>query len=242
VRLASAFGLAGAGLALTALAACSTTQQQAARLQLNSARLRAAELGVRVTRGDPRVRLLHVAVVRGRAGAAVIVTLHNSADSATSDLPISVGVRDVHRRRRYLNAAPGIDYFQTHVPAIPAGATLSWVFTTRRRLPPAAHPFAEVGLPALAAVPARAALPRVTVAAIAQTGRELQLTIDNESAVPQYQLQVYAVALRAGRYVAAGTASIPHLGAGSRLALRIALLGGGGAARIAVQAPPTIFG
>jgi uncharacterized lipoprotein YmbA len=108
-----------AGVALTALAGCATTQQEAARLQLNSSRIRATQVGVRVTRADQSgVTVQQVAVIRAAHSSAIVVRLANGTSRPTSDLEISVGFKTPGRRPSYLNAADGIDYFQDHIPAI----------------------------------------------------------------------------------------------------------------------------
>ncbi len=83
---------------------------------------------------------------------------------------------------------------------IAAGETLTWVYTTTRRLPARARPFAIVGAPAVG--PAR---PRVGTAPVIARARAppgsgarplaVAVTLHNSSSVPQYQLQVYAFAL-----------------------------------------------
>jgi hypothetical protein len=182
-------------------------------------------------------------MIRSPRGAAMVVTLKNLAAAPTSDLPISVGVKTApHDRPQYLNAEPGIDYFKVHVPAIAAGGTLVWVFTTERHLEKTAKPFAVVGPPAPVGLPALGGLPQIGIDPGATTSSQTSVTIRNTSSIPQYQLQVYALAQTAGRYVAAGTASIDHLGTGARAALRIRLLGRAAGSRLTFEAPPTIFG
>ena len=241
-----------AGVALAGLAGCSTTQQEAARLQVNSARLRAAQLSVRVARGNSQLAVEQIALVGSGHGSAIVVELRNRSTHAVSDLPISVGVLG-GRRRMYLNSDPGIDYFQTHVPVIAAHGSLTWVFTTGRSLA-VARPFALVGAPSSVATGAPTSLPTVAIAAAGATGaagaadrraprapRRLELTIGNRSAVPQYQLPVYAVARRAGRYVAAGQGTIAHLGTGTSTELQMTLVGNPAHATLSLEAPPTIF-
>ena len=64
-----------------------------------------------------------------------------------SDLPISVGVRVNGKRPIYLNrqSPAELSYFAAHLPVVAAGGTLTWVYTTDRRLPGHARPFALVG-------------------------------------------------------------------------------------------------
>ena len=69
---------AAPAIGLFALTGCATTQQEAARLQLNSARERAAQLKVEVTRSGPDVTVQSVEVVTARGGSAFIVRLKNA--------------------------------------------------------------------------------------------------------------------------------------------------------------------
>jgi len=52
---------------------------------------------------------------------------------------------------------------------------------------------------------------------------------------------VYAIGLERGRYVAAGRATIEHLGTGSSETLEIGLLGGRSATSVELEALPTMF-
>jgi hypothetical protein len=230
-------------LALTSLAGCSTTQQEAARLQLNSARLRAAEVALHIARRDPDVEVERATLVRGAGGSAIVVKLRNLSTQPVSDLPIAAGVLTSRRGRRriVLNAAAGLDYFSTHTPSIPAGGELTWVLTSDRRFPAGTRAFAEVGLPVPVALMSSHSLPSLVVSAVTRAGA-LQVTVSNRSSVPQYQLPVYAVVWWRGRPRAAGQVTIAHLGTGSTTTLRLSLVGQGAAGAVAVQAPPTIFG
>jgi hypothetical protein len=67
------------------------------------------------------------------------------------------------------------------------------------------------------------------------------VTLRNLSAVPQYQLQVYAVARSGGRYLAAGNLTVPHLGGQSARTVRVPVVGNLGDAALNVQALPTIL-
>ena len=64
---------------------------------------------------------------------------------------------------------------------------------------------------------------------------------DSDSGVPQYDLDVYAVALRGGRYVAAGRASLEHLGVSKSAHLTLPVTGDAKGTRIHVFAPQTLF-
>jgi hypothetical protein len=227
-----------------ALAGCSTTQQEAARLQLNSARLRISQNPVRTAGGASQLRVDQISLVSGGGGSAVVVRLQNLSRRVISDLPISVGLTGPHGKRTYLNAQAGLDYFQTHIPALAPRALLNWVFTTGTRATSGERPFAKVGSAPAIQLPRISSLPSIDVSTLSGSSRDglLRLAIRNTTTVPQYQLEVYATASGAGRYRAAGATSLEHLGADSSARIGLKLFGTPAHASVEVQAPPTIFG
>ena len=226
-------------LGLALLSACDSTQQQAARARLKDARYLASATATIARGPNANVRVAGVTVVRGTAGTAVAVRLVNRASRPLNDLPISVGVV-AGRRRAYLNAAPNTFYFETHVASIAAGAALTWVFTTPRKLPATGTPFATVGARASMPLTGVRVLPRVAVAPVRVVGG-LRVRVTNESAVPQYQLQVYAIGLTGGRPVLAGRTTISHLGTGDSDTVALPLIGARSAASLQLEALPTMF-
>jgi hypothetical protein len=232
---------AAAILAAGSLAGCITTQQKAARLRLNSARILAGQSATRVTVAGHAVAVARIALVSSGGRTAFAVTVRNPGSRAVSDLPISVGYAAGPRRRVYLNAGSDIGYFDAHLPAIAARGSLTWVYTAARRLPPGARPFALVGgAPAVSGF--TVGVPPVIRAGIrTATGSGVAVAVRNLSGVPQYQLPVYAVAERHGRAVAAGEGTVEQLAGNSALTVRLRLLGRAGQAPVWVQAAPTIF-
>jgi hypothetical protein len=232
------------------LAGCSTTQQEAARLQLNAARIRASQEHTKVAVAGEAIQVTRLARVVSGGLTAFVVQVHNAGSEPVSDLPISVGIQVHGKPRIYLNlqSPAEFSYFDAHLPLVAAGATLTWVYTTDRRLPAQARPFALVGGTPSNAAPRTSPLPviRATVATSATTSSSasaapLTISLHNLSSVPQYQLQVYAVAERAGRYVAAGNFTVPHLGSNASSRLKLPILGHVNHARLQIEAAPTIF-
>lgn len=225
------------------LSGCVPTQRIAARARLMDARVLASQSPTVVMRANPRVSVGPVTVIHGRSGSAMVVSLVNHSARALTDLPVSVGVRPGSRRNEYLNRATNLDYFETHVPAIAPHAGTTWVFTTRRRIT-GGRPFATVGISKLHSQTG-ARLPRIAVALRAQSSGHasagVDLLVSNQSAIPQYDLQVYAVAVRAGREVAAGRATVGHLGTHGRTTVSMTLLGSTRGAVLRLIAVPTIF-
>lgn len=229
-------------VAIATLAGCATTQQEASRLQLNSARIRATELRVRVRHPNREIRVTAVAALAAGRGTAILVRLHSVSRRILTDLPISVGEIGPHGRVRYLNGAVGSDYFGAHVAAIAPGATVSWVFTSPSTIAPRTHLFARVGTSEAGFSNART-LPVISVSVLGPVTRgAVSLAVRNRSAVPQYELQVYGTVSGSHGYLAAGRATVAHLGSGATQTLRMRLLGNPAHAAPVLQAPPTIFG
>jgi hypothetical protein len=216
------------------LTGCVSTQQIAARARLVSARVLASQTAIEVTRTNPDVSVGHVTVIRARTGAAVVVPLRNDTSTALTDLPISVAIR-TERGNIYLNRSANLDYFQTHVAVIGPHDSTDWVFTTGARVA-TGQAIASVGFaqlhPRLAG-----RLPRIEVSPHGSAG----VTVTNRSGIPQYDLQVYVLATRSGRDVAAGSAEVAHLGSDGTTTLSFTLLGSEQGAALRLIALPTIF-
>jgi hypothetical protein len=245
VRSARPIVAAGAALVLVAgLPGCVTTQQRNTRAKLRATRLLASRGPLIVTRPNRDVRVDRVALLRGAGATAIIVRLANTSRMTLTDLPISVGVV-ARGRRTYLNRRAGLEYFQRHVAAIGPRDEVTWVFTSRRRTPGRARPFALVGAPARPPVSHAGHLPGILASAVAmpvaaRPGR-VRVRVRNPTQVPQYGLVVYALARRGGRYVAAGRATVADLGTKSAATVDLRLVGAPRGAPLELEALPTIF-
>jgi hypothetical protein len=254
-RRLKTLGGGGSLLGLVALSGCVTTQQKNARAELRAERIIATRRALHVTRINPNVRVEAIALLRGSTGTAFAMRLRNVAPRPATDLPISVGVITPRGRRLYFNRSADAGYFQTHVAAIAAEGRVTWVFTTAERLAGAGagRPFADVGIASSPPLTTARTLPRIEVSpstGVASGHRpgpprslrsSLRLAVQNLSEVPQDELPVYAVALRNGRYVAAGRATLGHLGTGARATVEVTLFGSGSGAKLQLDALPTIF-
>jgi hypothetical protein len=224
------------------LAGCTTTQHEAQREQLDSARLRAALAGTHVQVPGSLVRPTGIATVSNGRQTGFIVTVRDDTRRALADLPISVGYRTSTGRRVYLNSSAGLHYFQAHRPVVGAGKTLIWVYTTARAMPSGARPFALVG--DRPSPPALLTETNVRIAVEYKYGsdsRSVTVHLQNPTSVPQYQLQVYAHVRDGARYVAAGNMTVAELGAGSKQTVTLPLVGQAGAGALEVTAIPTIL-
>ncbi len=224
-----------------ALSGCTTTQHTAERVRLESARQFAALKPTRVTVTSRVVAVTDVGLVRGSGRTAFVVSLRNNGSRAVSDLPISVGYSGPSGPATYLNAGSNLTYFQAHLPAIRAGGKLTWVFTTPRPVPPGSHPFARVGTRPAAPAKLTEMNVRIDLSDARPTGMgALAVRLQNPTGVPQYQLQVYAYAERAGHYLVAGCATVADLEAGASRSLKLELTGPA-TSGLHVEAVPTIL-
>jgi hypothetical protein len=216
------------------LTGCVSTQQIAARARLVSARVLASQGVTRVAHGNPAVTVGRVSLIHSPRGIAIVVPLRNNTSRTLTDLPISVGIRTPHREL-YLNQSANLDYFETHVAVIGPDVATDWVFTTGRRVADG-RAGATVGFPELHPSLAHG-LPRIEVSSLGNAS----LTVSNRSTIPQYDLQIYVVAARAGRDVGAGRAEVSHLGTHATTTVSVTLLGAARGVTLRLIALPTIF-
>jgi hypothetical protein len=220
-----------------------TTQQKNARAQLQDDRLLASRSSVHVTRPDPNVAVINVRTLRSPAGGAVAVTLRNDDSRPVSDLPLSVGVHTRAGSTAYLNAAPELPYFQTHIAGIGGRAEATWVFSSTSPIP-SGRVFVRVGAPAIPVAKAITQLPAIasSVTSVRSRGRDRATVsgrITNRSEAPQDGLEVYAYALSGDRLVAAGTALLDSLGSGATQVAKVPLVGNPGSSAVHLETPPT---
>jgi hypothetical protein len=223
------------------LAGCTTTQHEAQRERLDSARQRAALESTRVTVANTLVAPTSIAKVSAAGRTAFVLTIRNRGHRAVTDLPISVGYTTSGGASVDLNAAANLNYFQAHLPAIRAGGELTWVYTTTRTVPAAARLFARIGEKPAAPALLTESNVSIKVRYRFDASREsLTVHLDNPTSVPQYQLQLYAYAKRGPHYVGAANTTVMNLGAGSKESVRLGLVGTSGG-QLHVQAIPTIL-
>lgn len=231
----------GAGAVAAGLAGCVTTQEKNSWLLLRNARTLASQNAVRVRTENPLVRVKGIEIVRGRRADALVVSVANLGSQPLTDLPISIGVVAPRAAPVYLNGRANIDYYDTHVPAIPAHATTSWVLPGVRTVP-AGRLFARVGVARDPSSTTVAALPRIGAAQLIGTSSDqLRIRLSNDSGLPQYTVQVYALALRNGRAVGAGRTAVFELSGESQATVGLTLAGRATGAQLELYAPPTIF-
>jgi hypothetical protein len=242
VALSASPLLALAAVALLVLSGCAdSTQLKSERAELQAKRRVASRDAQHVVLRSPDVHVTDVALVRDSRSAAIVVDLRSSASRPLTDVPIAVGVVGSGGRRRPLNARPGLSWFQTHLPAIPAGGHATWVFRTRQAARAHGRPYASVGVLPEPALSSARSLPSIEASSAAIAGRTARARVENASDVPQTGLQVVAVERSGGRYVAAGRAALTTLAPGASATVRVRLTGRPQGQTVRFLATPTIF-
>jgi hypothetical protein len=220
----------------TAVSGCATTQDANKRASIVADRTLASRKALQLGGAEPGVHVVRTSVVSGKSGSAIVVVLRNDTDASVNDLPIEVG----QNGSGPLNARPNVPYFQSHAPAIPAGEQATWVYVTKDKLG-SGGVYARVGK-AAAVANHTGDLPELDTSGSAGSGGDTaRADVSNSSGVPQYGLDVYAVAQKGGHYVAAGRASLLHLGVDQDAHLTVPLVGDAKGSQIHIYAPPTVF-
>jgi hypothetical protein len=245
-RPIAALGLglaAGSVAAGVALSGCQTTQEAAARIHVRSARELASREKLDLGKPSQTVEVADVTLLESDGRQAVAVELRNTGSEPAHDLPLAVGVRDSNGDRVYLNREHG-PYFQSHIPALGAGERATWVYTDKDLVQGAHDAFAEVGADPSAAVDRPPSLPALDLSAVQPTAGNpdrIRFDVSNPTELPQYDLDTYAWATKAGQVVAAGRASAGDLEPDETEPVSLSLVGAPKGAELHVSAPPTIF-
>jgi hypothetical protein len=234
--------LAAVGLAAS-LSGCVSTEQKAAWLHVENARIVASSDPTFVTTRSVQVRVTRVTMVRTGARLAIVVSLRNASGHPVNDIPITIGLRAPGRRPAYLNTAAGLDYFRTHLAEIPAQGSLTWVFVAYRAARPGERPFALAGTEAKLGIPAARTIPRlrVTASPLPGPGGRVRVSVTNLSETPQADVPVYVLAQATGRYLAAGSGAVATIAAGRTATTTLDLVGQTHGSRLTLEALPTLF-
>lgn len=242
--------LASAALALAlliVLAGCETTQEKSARIEKAELAREAREPKrteqLRITAPSRRARVLTSTLVHGGEGYAAVVTVENRSAAGVRDLPIALTARDAHGASVYTNTGGGLAASLVSVPYLPPHGVLRWVDDQVQATRPPASLQVQLGEgTAVAGTPPVLAVAGTKPFEDPANGAGVEGDVANRSTVAQHELIVYAVALRAGRPVAAGRAVLPALGTGASVRFQAYLVGDAAGAQLTVAAPPSSFG
>jgi hypothetical protein len=235
-------------LVALALSGCETTAEKAAKLEKVAKRHAReapvqAQHGLSIARISTKVKVGGTTILRSSEGAAVVVTLRNSSAAALRNVPVEITVRDAHGASLYANTVPGLAPGLVSAPLIPAHGELRWVDDQVQLSGSPAHVVAKVG----EAASITGVIPRLTVTGTRvvedpTNGPTAEATVVNASGVSQQELVVYAIAMHAGKIVAAGRAIVPEATAHSSTRFQLFFIGDPRGAAVSLSAPPTTLG
>jgi hypothetical protein len=219
----------------TAVSGCATTQDANKRASIQADRTLASRKPLTLKGTSRDVQVVSTSVINGKDRSAIVVVLRNRGEQPVNDLPIEVGPQG----GQPLNTRANVPYFQSHAPAIPGGGEATWVYVSRDPLH-ADRAFARVGTPRTPPITTAGHISELETGGSGH-GSSVEAEVTNDSGIPQYDLDVYAVARKGGRYVAAGRANLEHLGVSKTEQLTLPLVGDAKGAQVQVFAPQTLF-
>jgi hypothetical protein len=222
--------------AAVALGGCQSTVQKAKKVAASSAAAFGGPAhGVDAT--DATIKVLASTIVRDANGTAVVVELRNTGSRVVGNAPIDVDLRDRAGKSVFRNDAAGLAASLTHVPALPAGARVTWVDD---QVTPTATPRRVIvrvgrGRPGVDAAPAPTAS-RAALSGDPTSGIQASGTVRNPSEVALRDVTVSVVARRDGRIVAAGRAVVDRLAPEQSAPYHAYLIGDPGHSRLQIGA------
>jgi hypothetical protein len=226
---------------IAAVAACESTQDKSARRAQGAEVF--AEKGLDVRRASREVNVLTTEVLQDQNGAAAVVVMRSTSQSALRGVPVEIDVRGKGGKSLFKNNEPGLQASLTGPSVLFPAREFAWVHdqvvADGRVVSVKATPGAAAG-----AIPGE--LPSLMVSepklrGDPVSGVEATGTVENTSSVEQRELVLYSVARKDGRIVAAGRGTIPRLKAGKKSTYHIFFIGDPKGAKLRVEAPPTTF-
>jgi hypothetical protein len=227
---------------IATVAACESSQDKSARLRAQGAEI-FTEKGLDVRRASREVRVVTTEVLQDQNGAAAVVVMRSTSQSALRGVPVEIDVRGKGGKSVFKNNEPGLQDSLTGPSVLSPASELAWVHdqvvadgraTSVKATPGAAAGSIPGELPSLAV--SEPQLRGDPVSGVEATG-----TVENTSSVEQRELVLYCVARKDGRIVAAGRGAIPRLKAGQKRTYHIFFIGDPKGAKLTVEAPPTTF-
>jgi hypothetical protein len=233
-------GLAIASVLL--LGGCTTTQERSAKLAAQ-AETAAQAKRFNVGRTNPVVKVRGVTLLTGPDANAVAVKVENTSNTTQVMVPIGVDLYDAKDQSLFTNRVDGLDAPLNNIPVVEPGVSW-WV---NNQLPPGKVARTRVRI-GTSRTEAPSSLPRMTVSGLELTeDAGVQVArgkVENESAVAQRRLALFAVALKDGRVVAAGRSVVDKLGpkGSARQRFNVYFTGDPASAELTISAPPSILG
>lgn len=205
--------LSAAALAATALSACESTQDKAARVRAEGARALAGRQGLRIGKPNRDVKILGRTILADKNGYAVVVELENRGRRDEAGLPIAIRLDDAKGRKVFANDAPGLEPALVSMPLLRRGKPSFWI---HNQVLPSGRPRkldVVVGQARSTDVPA--APPHITLSKVRldrdSDGYFATGIVHNRSKVLQRRLTIFCVSRKGGKVIAAGRGVIDKL-------------------------------
>ncbi|HEY1833208.1 MAG TPA: hypothetical protein VGG08_02130 [Solirubrobacteraceae bacterium] len=227
--------VAGCGVLTVTATACESTEQESAKLGRESS---AANAGKTVKFGavDRSVEVSDVTLLAGTGTGAVAARLRSTSSSAAVGLPLDLEITDAGGKLLYTNQTAGLEVALQQLSLLPAHGSVWWVDDQVPALPKSSHVELRVGKPKPGAKGASRALSTAGVKRAVQSG--VGVVEGRVKGNSSNGADVFVVALKAGRPIAAGRATVAKL-RGSET-FEAFLAGKAGSAAIHVDALPSV--
>jgi hypothetical protein len=230
-------------LPLGLLAACESTQDKSAKLEVQGAEIAKVEK-IKIGAANQSVDVVETTLLTDEYGSAVALRLKNNSPEAQVEVPVGLVVKNAKGKSLYRNDIQGLEDGLIRVPIVEGNSEGWWVHdqVLVTQAPKIAE--ATLGKPE-AQAPAK--IPRIDVSPPfleTDPGSGMNVTgkVTNKSNVEQIDLLLYAVATKGGKVVAAGRGLIPKLKTdGKSESYRIYFIGDPKNADIEVVAMPSTF-
>jgi hypothetical protein len=234
----------GCGLLTVTASACQSTEQESAKLGREGGQPAARPAAVKLGAVNHSVRVSDVTLLSSSGRTAVVVRLTATSTRAQSNLPVLVAVTGASGKLLYSNDAAGLEPSLQRFPLLRSGHGEWWVndqvLTSQRanavKVRVGTGPLARGG----------SSVTELSTSGV-HLGRQSGLSVLsgnllNRSAKTAIRVPVYAVALRAGKVVAAGRAVAGTVPSNAReaVAFQIFLIGDPTGATIELTVPPTV--
>lgn len=224
------------------LTGCETTEQKSAAIAKSIGPVSATTQTEKIKHPNATIHVTDSTLVHANGSTVAAVELSNSG-GAQADVPVLINVTDAQGKSGYSNDTVGIAPSLQQIALVPANSTVWWVDNVLATASTATQLSAAVGT---AKAPAPTTLPAITTTAVKSTtnfiGPIVTGTVTNHSAVAQTELALYAVAVRSGQVLAAGSDIIPALAPGASATFEIPLTGKPDGAAVQLTIAPADLG
>ncbi len=234
--------VAGCGVLTVTAAACESTEQESAKLAGEDHQTVPSEAKLNLGAVNHSVRVSDVTLLSSSGRTAVAVRLTGTSTAAQVNVPLRVSVTGAGGTALYTNDAGGLEPALQRVALLAPGRAEWWVDDQVLITKPASAAHVSVGT----GTPARSGpIPALSTSGV-ELGQQDGLSVIsgelvNHSSRTQNDVPVFAVAVRAGKVVAAGRAIVETLPGGSTTPARfqIFLVGNPAGASVELTAIPT---